>query len=258
MSQLSVFRGLGDLKVARKKNSPALFEAISKTRLKQKQENLAIPKWMDKRSESGEALVEPAGIVDNYSGPLISTGAGRLVLSLDYKAFLAVTLGLAVLLVAAFWLGRVTGPASPSEAEKAGLPPINTKVLNIAEKAPKSPAAKPAGNSRVPGKHYLIIESLAGVSDTDRADAGRILSFLASRGEQADIGKTRVGGKDVFVIWSLRPMDKPASAEAIAYAKKIERMGKQYLAQHGKYRFQQRRSPSAKLEPYYRTVQLKQ
>ena len=235
--------------MAKKKNSPALFEAISKTRLQQKQENLAIPKWMDHRSEPGMTPAEPAGIIDNYSGPVISTGAGRLVLSLDYKAFLAVILGLVVLLAAAFWLGRVTGPALSSDAGSTGLPPIKTEVLNIADQTPKSPAAKPAGNSRVPGKHYLVIESLAGVSDTDRADAGQILSFLASRGEQADIGTIKNSGK--LVIWSLKPMESPKSAEAIAYAEKIEHLGKQYLAQHGKYKFQQRRSPSAKLEPYY-------
>ncbi len=237
--------------MAKKKNSPALFEAISKTRQMQKPENMAVPKWMDQRGEAAESPDDNLRAEQQYAGPVFSTGAGRLDLSLDAKASLIAVLGLVVLLVAAFWLGRVTAPDSPGAAEAAGLPPVKTDVLDIAKKLPKSPAPKPAASTRVSGKHYLVIESLQGTSSTDLADAEKIRSFLATQGEQADIGKIKAGSKMVYVIWSLRPMDKPASAEAIAFAEKIERMGKQYLALYGKYKFQQRRSPSAKLEPYY-------
>ncbi len=237
--------------MTKKKNSPALFEAISKTRQQQKQENMAVPKWMDQRSDSGEDPVDSIETQRRFAGPLISTGAGRLVLSLDVIASLAIVSGLIVLLIAAFWLGRVTGPDSPSDPGSGGLPPVNTEVLNIAGETPNSSVPKPAVSSRILGKHYLVIESLAGFSDTDRADAGKIVGFLASQGEKADIGKTTVAGKQVYVIWSLRPMDSPTSDEAVNFAEKIESLGKQYQVQFGKYRFQQRRSPTANLEPYY-------
>jgi len=136
--------------------------------------------------------------------------------------------------VIGFFAGRMTAPEPPP-----AKPPGRTELSTDA--APRAP-------QRTPGKYYLVIQQLQGGAQADHTEADLIVEFCAKHNTPADIQQTRSGK---YVVWSLTSFDSPRSAEALAFAQKIEELGKEYFSRNRTYRFQQRTSPSAPLDPWF-------
>ena len=237
--------------MAKKKNTAAFFEVLSKTRQAQKDAGLSIPKWMGKDSEGDESEEKPSvpekrpAMVPARPGEqMLSAQTGRMRFSFGYAVCAAAAAGLLLLLVAAFWAGRATAPKTAEPFEAGVVPPYRPDVLS-------PPIERPALPGREKGKYYLIIERLKDSSDADLAEAQRIVNFLAESGEPADIQTFRLGGKEFYGVWSLRPFDTETGPEQVKFAERIEGLGRQYLREHRTYRFQQRRRLEAELTPSY-------
>lgn len=234
--------------MVKKKNTPAFFEVLSKTRQAHKDAGLSIPKWMGKGGESDEkpSVPEkrPAMVPARPGEQILSAQAGRARFSLSYTVCAAAAAGLLLLLVAAFWAGRATAPKTTEPFEAGVVPSYRPDVLS-------PPTESPALPGREKGKYYLIIERLKGSSDADLAEAQRIINFLAESGEPADIQTFRLGGKEFYGVWSLRRFDTEAGPQQVKFAERIEGLGRQYLRKHRTYRFQQRRRLEAELTPSY-------
>ncbi|MCK4277143.1 MAG: hypothetical protein KAX78_11545 [Phycisphaerae bacterium] len=237
--------------MAKKKNTAAFFEVLSKTRQAQKDAGLSIPKWMGKVSEGDESEEKPSvpekgpALAPAQPGEqMLSAQAGRVRFSLGYAVCAAAAAGLLLLLVAAFWAGRATAPKTAEPFEAGVVPPHRPDVLS-------SSAESPALPSREKAKYNLIIERLKGSSDAELAEAQRIVNFLAERGEPADIQTFRLGGKEFYGVWSLRPFNTETGPQQVKFAERIEELGRQYFQKHRTYRFQQRRRLEDELTPSY-------
>ena len=264
--------GHGSAQVAKKKDSVALFEVIQKAR--RNQANMEVPKWMsgDEAPPSAETPAQaetpsrpprPVGAAE----PLLAIDGDRLRLSLNYMSCAVAVMGLAILLVGAFglgwWGGSSPEPDAPSARGPSGLlkdrTPLGKHVLGGA-KLPGGPGAatQPTGASanRQKGKAYLVIQGLTGTAPEDLEEARRIAAWCGQHGEPATIARythprTR---KQRYIVWSLQPfpggcISVPDEA-AVAYARKIEELGKQYFAQHTTYDFRQRMA-GGKFNPWF-------
>lgn len=234
--------------MAKKKNSVALFEVISKSREKrERQEEVRVPDWV--AGEAGGADPEAAAEPDARDvapppaaeyAPAIGDAeiapAPRLELSLGYPACVAIVAGVLVLLAAAFLLGRHSAPAA--------LPEGDDGQVSAGVGAGKAPAAP----ARVKGKYYLVIQQLPGKSAKDLADARKIARFCIDLREPVQI----IAAARYYYVWSLRPFDSEQDTEAWAFAQKIERLGRKYHEKHGDYEFLQRKRRSGPLEPFLR------
>jgi len=152
------------------------------------------------------------------------------------------------LMIVTFVVGFIAGRASaPRDAvDQDG----QTDVASVNTGQPDGGQPGPSG--RIDGMHYLIIQELVGGTAQDRADAFDIQSFCEGNGCPADVRRyTREDGKIVYAVVSFDPFELPGSPEAKAFALKIEELGRQYEAQGGNYRFQQRPSRTAELRPRY-------
>jgi hypothetical protein len=224
--------------VGKKKDSVALFEVISKSRQKRSEAGLNVPGWMGRGVPGGEPpeRAEGAGEVE-MPGPLpepvVSTAGGRLRLSLNYVTALVAVVGMVLLLVLAFWVGRWSVHAS---AANATGPDAQTAGLT-GEQTPTPPG--PATPGRVPGKHYLVIQGLQGMTQQKRDDAETIVKWLKKEGIAADIGRYR-GDPEQYIVWSLNKFDSPSSAEAEGFVDTIEELGRRYKNGGGRYDFKQR------------------
>lgn len=235
--------------MAKKKDSTALFEVIQKTREKRSAAGLAIPAWMSTRREGEEQqdpaqVVESEGVLEPEELEPFAVPEGRLQLSLSYVSCMVIFLALVLLLAGVFALGRysVSGKAPASVAgmgEGVSAPGENVSDATAAQQ-------------RVGGLYYLILQRLVGATATDRADAENIVAFCKAMNVNATVQEFTTGGAGNFLAaWSLRGFEDPAGEDAVAYALEIEKLGKEYFRTHGKYRFQQRLSPSSPLRPYY-------
>ena len=165
--------------------------------------------------------------------PIWSTAGGRLTLSLNYVSCLVASMGVLLLIIAAFVLGRATAPDAS--------PPATVK----------QPVVK-----RQPGKYYMVIETLADESDAAEAEANQIVKFCGANGEPAQVqllpkivnGKI-VKGKGKLIVWSLTPFDSKTSEEVNAHARHVQNeLGAKYAKTYGsKYSFNQTRK--GKLAP---------
>jgi hypothetical protein len=168
------------------------------------------------------------------------------------------TLVIIVSVWAAYRFGLGSNPPKPAaNATLSQRTPLGPQVVALKGGAAKSgsPAvagAPPAPTAvRVPGKYYLVIQSLVGASKEDKVEAEQIMAWCAQQGEPATVAthtSTRTG-KSRCIVWSLRPFDSPSSAEALNYARKIEALGKNYNAQYKRYDFRQQKD--GKFDPWF-------
>ena len=253
--------------MAKKKDAAALFEVISKSRDRCAKDGLNVPPWMRTHGESVELpAVEQGPAVEQQpvaelqpetpmvpaphatfeagpaeSEPMVSTIGGRLRLSLNYVSCTVIFVALLVLLIGSFVLGRLSvgGSGAAHTAEIGKLPQQNT-----GKQAPPEPPAKDA---RIPGKYYLVIQNMQGLNDELKAEAYKIRDFCKAQDRPATINEWRGS----YIVWSMAPFETSGGLDARQFALEMERLGRQYLAQGGKYNFMQRRSPGGLLEPMF-------
>ena len=155
---------------------------------------------------------------------------------------------LAAMLV--FFIGRWTvgdGPGTPK-------PTLNQPDQNTHRAGTSSNTLISGPIDRIPGKNYLVIESLRGHSDADYREAEQIVAFCDHHGHPAEVTEFELtdGGR-CWGIWSLKPFDNPNSSQARAYAKAIEELGQKYFELYRTYRFQQRTHPGGEFQPLFLT-----
>lgn len=243
--------------MARKKDSVALFEVISKSQAKHLESDMSVPRWITGSEEpekpsapderprvepdrAAPTMREPGGPAE----PMFATAGGRLRVSLNYLTCTIIVLGLVLALAGAFVLGRATAPAPP--VEKPGKTTAGAGQV----KGPVREARRPVTRmpQRVSGKYYLVIETLKGITHADEDEATRIADFCKQNGEPAEPRMWR--GK--IIVWSLTAFDSPRSEAAIRHARFIQdNLGKEYFnpGKNRIYKFLQMRS--GKFDPYY-------
>lgn len=242
--------------MARKKNSVALFEVISKTKDGRGRDDIRIPDWAGGQAQSADAAgakpqdappplpaYQHAG--GDFASSLEDTAPRRLTVTLNYVSCAAAVVGLMVLVGGAFWLGRVTGPAGPVHAAGAGLPGNKAKL-----------PAKPPIPKRVVGKYYLVIQQLPGKSAQNLTDARGIAKFCNANKVPAEVWQTA----SYYYVWGYRAWDTyqaTLTPEALRYAQEIEKLGREYsryAARSGgklkRHDFRQRKD--GKLEPHFK------
>ena len=146
--------------------------------------------------------------------PIWSTAGGRLTLSLNYVSCMVVSMGVLLLIIGAFVLGRMTA-SDPAPPARGGQPVVKREV----------------------GKYYLVIETLAGDTREARAEADRIVKFCNASGEPSQV---QLLGRNL-IVWSLTPFDSAKSEEVIAHALFVQNeLGAKYARKYGsKYKFVQ-------------------
>jgi hypothetical protein len=268
--------------VTKKKDSVALFEVISKSRQKRGDSDLGVPGWIEPPEAPRQQAEKPsvparqaAAIPQAPSRPVepaIGVVGGRLTVSLNYVSCMVIAMGLLVLLLAAFWLGRATGGAAKGEPTEAGVagftegqstggsiteggtrPPPSTghqKATDVTRSAefhlPVTRVPK-----RVSGKYYLVIESIkkntdAATQKTNREEADRIIEFCKQKGEPSELRSM----KGRFIVWSLTPHDSSESEAALRHARFIQdNLGKEYFEKYKTYKFLH--TKNGKFTPWY-------
>jgi len=269
-------RRIGSKQVAKRKDSIALFEVITKRR---SDANLSVPPWMSVKGTAGAAeppvappppppAAEPAapGAAARAWSSLASGTGGQLTLRLSYTHLLLAAAVLALVVIVSVWaayrLGSATRqdnpPAKTTMAEKTPLGPhVVAGNADVAKSKSGSPApaaatGEPAATAtRVSGKYYLVIQSLVGATTEDQAEAEQIRAWCAQHGEPATVATHTLAktGKSRYIVWSLRPFDSPSSAEALNYGRKIEALGRDYKARYKRYDFRQQRD--GKFDPWF-------
>ena len=261
--------------MAKRKDSIALFEVIKNRR---SDANLNVPTWMGGKGTDGAGeppppppptpalqpslAAQPAapGAASRAWSRLAGATGGQFTFRVTYRHCLlaAAVLGLVIIVSvwAAYRLGSGSGPINPPAertlAEKSPLGPHVAAGNAAANSSAKSPAVAPAATPvRVPGKYYLVIQSLVGASPEDQAEAEQIRLWCAQHGELATVATHMLPrtGKSRCIVWSLRPFDSPTSPEAQAFGRKIETLGKDYKAQYKRYDFRQQRD--GKFDPWF-------
>ena len=240
--------------MVKKKNSIALFEVISKSKESRSAADMGVPAWMGgeqqdavpqaapRMAPSAPKPPPPPVAPRSRTAPLLAIAGQRLQFSLNYISCLILAAALLVLLGGAFWLGRKTAPAPPDPdrmpAEfRAGLLDGQTGPGQQHSELPR----------RIPGKYYIVIESMEGATEQHLKEANRIAEFCITKGEPAEVRTYR----SRYVVWSLTPFDSPNDEKARSHALTIEKYGGEYFAKHRTYRFQQRKRPGSQLDPLY-------
>ncbi len=244
--------------MTKKRKPTALFEAMSRNR-PEADRKFAVPHWMQGEEDDaeGQQQTEPAAeriertpeptappkkpIAEAHE-PALSTGDGRLRLSLTPVAAMAALLGVVVLLFGSFYLGRATAGPEADVAAGGGQDASDREAL------------KPPPREK--GKWYLVIQALQGASDDDKDRAKHIVRWLRQHkidGKPvfAEIRKIRTrGGGERLVLWSYRPVDAPSSPAAMEFAREIQKLGRKYLQENpGTYDFRQQRG--GQFSPWY-------
>lgn len=255
--------------MGKKKDSMALFEVISKSRQRRTAADLNVPRWMaggEGAQDADEAQAEPktpgaaptvgrsepaprerpSGVETRYAS--VTAEPGRLHLSVTYVTAGFVAAALVILLLGAFWLGRATGGSDGAAVQAGtGAPPLRPEAAEGVAGSTNAPRPSAAGApaagteapaaQRTPGKFYLVIQNLLGSGPEQERAAFEIQDFCRAHGEPATVNLYK--GK--VIVWSLTPFDSPNSTAALAYGRKIEKLGQQYQQQGGRYDFRQRR-----------------
>jgi len=256
--------------VTKKKDSVALFEVISKSRQKRGDSDLGVPGWIEppeappqqaeappvpvRQAEAPPSPARQAAAIPQAPSrpvePAIGVVGGRLMVSLNYVSCLVIAMGLLVLLVAAFWLGRATGGAArvePTEAVGTGLNEGKSTGETIAGGDTRPPPGAEYQETtevtrlpkRVSGKYYLVIESIKKNTDAasrkaNRKEAERIIEFCKQKGEPSELRSM----KGRFIVWSLTPHDSSGSEAALRHARFIQdNLGKEYFEKYKTYKF---------------------
>jgi hypothetical protein len=262
--------------VAKRKDSIALFEVITKRR---SDANLSVPPWMGVKGTAGaeepaaappaQAAAQPAapGAASRAWSSLASGAGGQLTLKLSYTHLLLAAAVLALVVIVSVWaayrLGLASSPAKPPQANA----PLTTKVplgqyvvgenAGVAKSKSGSPAPAAAAGTpapmatRVPGKYYLVIQSIPGGGKAQMDEAGQIAAWCTANGEPATaaVYSQPKASKQWSIVWSLRPFGSPLGADAQEYGKKIETLGRTYKAKYKKYDFRQQNG--GKFDPWF-------
>ena len=269
--------------MSKKKDSRALFELISKNREKRLAAKLGVPEWMGKGQapalpgadeadrEAPEPEIPPEQDPPHAPRPpagrkpqrpaerVLVLENDRVKLSVSFLSAGVTGLGLLVLLLGAFWLGRYTAPAPADQPPEE--PDRNAKKDGDAAKKPdpsggrKPPGPGPVTAGLQTGKYYLVVETLVGSSPTDLDDARKIQEFCDRQGLPAKVMSyaPRAGGKARYMVWSLRPFDlaETTSDPGSQHAAQVEKLGQEYGRTHGKYFFKQGRDDRDRIEGWF-------
>jgi hypothetical protein len=153
--------------------------------------------------------------------------------------------------VAAFFVGRTTAPARTGDKAAAG----NHKAgANAPDALATDNVDLPA---RVPGKQYLVIQRMAGMTAEDWKEAKDIAEWLVKRNpsEPCEAKIIPLKNDKFLAVWSLKPFDSYRNVDAQDYALHLEELGKEfqktdiYKKSATKYTFSQRHQK--KFDPYF-------
>jgi hypothetical protein len=220
--------------MAKRKGSPALFEVISKGN----DGGLVLPEWMNKPAPaSGEtsepSQAKPASPEPPQYGPAPPPPLPQARHPQSVAPFaadqhrpagggmfriVAIASGAVLLLLVAFFIGRALMPDGEVTPQDDGQ--------QVAGGGPTGGSGPAAGGGDAaefrfaPDKHYLIVQGDIGL--TDRANAERIVSFLAEKGVEATIHRYRSSSRtneQKYMVVSHRGFDSATSLEAKEYAR---------------------------------------
>ena len=174
-------------------------------------------------------------------GPMLRIEGDRIRFSLNFVTAMVVLGGVAVLLVAAFVRGRVTGGGANSPgATKAGLPDAPPRRVKLAPVETSDDPIRSESGKRDPNRYYIIIETLKENENADKVEAERIIKFCKSRDIPANM--VLIGRDRRLAVWCLLGFKSARSSAAIKHAEKIEELGREYFKEHKTYKFLQRRN----------------
>ena len=269
--------------MAKRKDSTALFEAMLRSRDRQAREGFASPGRLDRQGEQAagvsaqpvlKSVDRPAASVapvasGGWGLPAPATAAQGGELPPNRRLMLFGVLAVAALIAVAFMLGRrsATQEEQPLAKPYVAVPtPKNSVPVPSAKPTPSVNAAKTsggaaltaeaktptAGTERIVGKYYLVVERTKAASPEDKAEADKIVKFLAEHNEPAEVVLAGQEDKRMYAVWSLRPFDDDKSEATREFALAVEKLGAEYETKHGNYRFQQRIKRTSELTPLYR------
>jgi len=160
----------------------------------------------------------------------------------------------AVLVVGAIWYVAVK-PGSSRNPAGSGDGPSQASVGAVGqdEELPPPPEF-------LPGKWYLVVESISPNEANPEQAAVHIATWLTQRDVPAAAKTTRRAGRDIWVVMAYqrfdevpwrdvngKPVYNPGPTE---FAKKIEGLGKEYFRQFRTYQFKQT-NPKGEFTPLY-------
>ena len=224
--------------MAKKKDSVALFEVITKSRQARSQAGLSVPGWMEKNRQrlSGEAPVPTIAAVPAVPRG-VSTSGRLLSVSLSQTGWVATATCLIVLLGVVFWLGRITAPSQRQAPPQAALGTETQKPSVVGDSTATN---QPTSTSRTPGLYYLVIQGTRGTDQKHKEDAWAIRDYLASQGMTSEV-RLWTGANKQYVVWAYQGFDSPRSDQAKRYVDMIEELGRRYKTAGGQYGFEQRK-----------------
>ena len=252
--------------MAKKKNSMALFEVISKTRDKNPDAEVTVPNWIKSSSEqpdqeTREPDVQESAVEEDPPCPEPEAQSGASLEEIAPSPPKAPPSP--ALQTTSTWEPH----RSDDTPEKSDLPIWSTAggrltlslnyvsclvastgillliitafVLGRITASSVAPPVK-TGQSvvkRQVGKYYMVIETLDGKTRQARAEADRIVKFCGENGEPAQV---QLLGKNL-IVWSLTPFDSPKSEEVRAHALHVQNeLGAKYARKYtSKYKFNQ-------------------
>lgn len=171
--------------------------------------------------------------------------------SLNTRAVGLLIAAVAVLLLVAFVLGRVTASRTPPKLAPSQPP---SPAANTPQLRPVVMDDKPItceSGRRDPDRYFLIIETLKGNGDADKAEADRIIEFCKARELPADAVVLQSGRKQRVAVWCLLGFRFRHSKAALDHARKVEQVGQAYFAKNKTYQFLQRRRKDGPLGPFF-------
>jgi hypothetical protein len=172
---------------------------------------------------SAQAQAQTDDLDKTTQTPIWNTDGARLTISLNYISCLVASIGILLLIIGAFALGRATAP-SATIAGPTGPTTIKREV----------------------GKYYMVIQRFTGRGPEVQAEAERIVKFCAANGEPSQVQLTPryVNGKVVkgqynTIVWSATPFDSRQSEEVSGHGLFIQNeLGAKYAKKYGsRFRF---------------------
>ena len=264
--------------MSKKKGEKSLLEVLGLHQDK-KVSQLNVPDWIRRTEQTAaeeiarkgmmkEPLLPPAkGQISKVSQParttnlpekgeekIISISNGRVNISLNQVSATVAAVVIILMIVMAFFLGKRMGTKSsvrvaPSKDLKTDIP-YRPDVSKISPKRPgvvpiprsSSNAAEekktnlPISTKRQKGLYYLVIQG--GI--TSRAEAEDIRRFLYSKGINTTVERMSINKYKVKDLRGFKNLRSPETrAELARYVEQIERLGREYLRQGGRYGFRQ-------------------
>lgn len=240
--------------MAKKKDSIALFEVMVKGRGTPKEtadHDVAVEPAARPSAEGVYRTAPPVEAEQPASGNAVrwtprrlllgSADSERIKVSLSPTGWMCVAAGMLLLVLFSFSLGRmsvkdsypqsaepvVTNARSSEPAHKlAAVAPTPTATLiapaNAARQAPVAPPVDAPSQQ----KHFVVIQQLLKDNvETNKADAGRIVEFLAEHGVASFVYPSSNGKYQVIAN---RPFDRQNDPAADKFKDEIKRLGRQY------------------------------